>query len=224
VQRKSRIRRLVVWGMGLLLWPTVTLAATKTEPETELFGGSQWILSLLSLILVVFLAYWVTRFLAGRCANSAARHLKVVESLCLGSNRHLYLLTVNKQTLLIGSTEQGLALIKEYNDPDFFKELSVTAAQQNKATGKLTACLAPLLKNQAAQDKGSALAGQAGADWSGKIAMFLKPNSHQFKNVLTTLLNGQKPTATPETPRIALQERLAESLERIRAWKTKGRG
>jgi flagellar biogenesis protein FliO len=188
--------------MGLLLWPTVTLAATKTEPETELFGGGQWILSLLSLILVVFLAYWVTRFLAGRCANSAARHLKVVESLCLGSNRHLYLLTVNKQTLLIGSTEQGLALIKEYNDPDFFKELSVAAAQ----------------------DKGSALAGQAGADWSGKIAMFLKPNSHQFKNVLTTLLNGQKPTATPETPRIALQERLAESLERIRAWKTKGRG
>lgn len=94
---------------------------TNIGPE---FGG-QWLWALFSLGIVLVLAYWATRFLSGKVKSvSQAKHIKVAESLCLGPNRHLYLLLVHDQVLLVGSSEQGLSLLKEYTDQDFYETLA----------------------------------------------------------------------------------------------------
>jgi flagellar biogenesis protein FliO len=214
---------LVVLGAGLFLLPTVVLAAAKAKPEPELFGGGQWFLSLLSLILVVFLAYWTTRFLAGHYGNSPTRHIKVAESLCLGSNRHLYLLLINNQALLVGSTEQGLALIKEYNEPDFCEELKLSSAQdQVISVGKLTNWLAPILKKPGTAAVSAIAKGGSQGSLAERLAMIRTRKAKQFNDLLAVLLDDRE--SAPETSREEVKERLAESLARIRAWKTRGRG
>lgn len=55
-----------------------------------------------------------------------AKYIKVAESLCLGPNRHLYLLLVNNQVLLVGCTERGITLLKEYQDEAFYEMLNLT--------------------------------------------------------------------------------------------------
>jgi flagellar biogenesis protein FliO len=131
---------------GLLLIPEITCAATKAEPGPELFDGGQWFFALLSLVFVVFLAYWATRFLAGKYGNLTSRHMKVAESLCLGPNRHLYLLLVNNQVLLVGSSEHGIQLMKEYSDPEFVDEMRrLSLNLRITPTGKFQELLAPLM-------------------------------------------------------------------------------
>lgn len=211
-------------GVGLFWLPTVVLATDQAGPRPELFGGGQWLLSLLSLIVVVFLAYWTTRFLAGHYRNLPTRHIKVAETLCLGSNRHLYLLIVNKQALLVGSTEHGLALLKEYDDPGFCEELQLTVApQQSMAAGRLFNWLTPLLKNPE-RKSGSAKA-RTEKKGSGRVKLTanLNRNTNRFKALLTNLINEAASEAPfEETPRERVSERLQESLARIRAWKNKG--
>jgi flagellar biogenesis protein FliO len=215
---------LAVLGAELFLLPAGALAATKAQPEPELFGGGQWLLSLISLIVVVCLAYWTTRFLAGRYGKLPTRHIKVVESLCLGSNRQLYLLLVNNQALLVGSTEHGLALIKEYNEPGFCEELKQTATQaQTTTVGKLTKWLAPFLKKQGAVTEAVTAKVEIKGSWAKKWALIRNRKTNKFKTLFVSLLEDQEPVAS-DTPRVAVQERVAESLARIRAWKTKGRG
>ena len=68
----------------------VTLVKAAAEPGIKMNSG-QWIWALFSLIVVLSLTYWGTRFLAGKVGRSSAEHLKVAESLSLGPNRHLYL-------------------------------------------------------------------------------------------------------------------------------------
>ncbi|HOP75146.1 MAG TPA: flagellar biosynthetic protein FliO [Bacillota bacterium] len=103
----------------------VVFAAEANEPPSPEFGG-QWVWALFSLMVVLFLAYWATRFLAGKLNVSQAKYIKVAESLTLGPNRHLYLLLVNNQVLLVGCTEHGITLLKEYNDETFYEMLNLT--------------------------------------------------------------------------------------------------
>lgn len=122
--KMNRVFGLLVLIAGFSFLP-VTFAAETNDPPTPEFGG-QWIWALFSLMIVLFLAYWATRFLAGKLNVSQAKHIKVAESLCLGPNRHLYLLLVNNQVLLVGSTEHGITLLKEYQDESFYEVLNLT--------------------------------------------------------------------------------------------------
>lgn len=139
-----------VWlgfSTGLFLLPEAAIAQAETEIGTE-FSSSQWVWSLLSLIIVVILAFWATKFLAGRFGLSQARHIKVAESLFLGPNRHLYLLLVNGKVLLVGSTEHGIGLLKEFDDDQFYKELSEAAETSQKApTGRFGEMILPFLNS-----------------------------------------------------------------------------
>ncbi len=144
-----------VWlgfSAGLILLPGAALAQTETEIGPE-FSGGQWIWSLFSLIIVVALAYWATKFLAGRFGLSQARHIKVAESLFLGPNRHLYLLLVDGKTLLVGSSEHGINLLKEFDDEQFYDELLKSAdTNQNVPTGRFAGMIVPVLNNMNARD------------------------------------------------------------------------
>jgi flagellar biogenesis protein FliO len=113
--------------VGFFLLPAITFAEETTSKPGPEFSGGQWLWALFCLILVVGLAYWATKFFAGKFGLSHAKHLKVAESLFLGPNRHLYLLLVHNKVLLIGSAEHGLSLLQEIDDPDFFNELEKTA-------------------------------------------------------------------------------------------------
>jgi flagellar biogenesis protein FliO len=150
-----RVNRIMMVITGLLLIPEITYAANKEEAGPEMFsGGGQWFFALLSLVFVVFLAYWATRFLAGKYGNLPSRHMKVAESLCLGPNRHLYLLLVNDQVLLVGSTEHGIQLMKEYSDPAFYEEMRRLSPQSRVSpAGKFQEMLASLMgKNDTEAD------------------------------------------------------------------------
>lgn len=133
---------------GLFLLPAIACAQDKTDPGSDFNRGSwYWVWALFSLIMVVALAYWATRFLAGKFGVVQAKHLKVAESLFLGPNRHLYLLLVDKKVLLIGSSENGLTLIKEIDDPDFYEEVQKTAVNnQAIPNGKFANLLDPIFK------------------------------------------------------------------------------
>lgn len=139
-----------VWlgfGAGLFLLPGAALAKAETEIGPE-FSSGQWVWSLLSLIIVVVLAFWATKFLAGRFGLTQARHIKVAESLMLGPNRHLYLLLVNGKVLLVGSGEHGFSLLKEFNDEAFYQELSKSAEiSHNTSTGRFAGMILPVLNS-----------------------------------------------------------------------------
>jgi flagellar biogenesis protein FliO len=139
---------------ALLLIPEITCAANKAERGSELFSGGQWFFALLSLVFVVFLAYWATRFVAGKYGKLPSRHMKVAESLCLGPNRHLYLLLINNQVLLVGSSEHGIQLMKEYSDPEFVDEMrSFTRNFGVASTGRFQKLLVSLMgKNDTEAD------------------------------------------------------------------------
>lgn len=141
-------RAVSVWlgfSAGLFLLPGAALAQAENEIGPE-FSGGQWVWSLFSLIIVVVLAFWATKFLAGRFGLSQAKHIKVAESLFLGPNRHLYLLLVNGKVLLVGSAEHGIDLIKEFDDEQFYKELLESAEiTPKKPTGRFAEMILPVL-------------------------------------------------------------------------------
>lgn len=132
---------------GLFLLSGQTLAEAENDLGPE-FGGGQWVWSLFSLILVVALAYWATKFLAGRFGFSQARHIKVAESLLLGPNRHLYLLLVGGKILLVGSTEHGISLLREFEDSQLREELLKSAdSGQTSPTGRFASMIIPVLNS-----------------------------------------------------------------------------
>ena len=137
MQKRNRVIKVDFFLVtaGLFLLPVVTMGKTDGDPGPE-FNSGQWIWALLSLLIVVALSYWVTRFFAGKLGISQARHIKVAESLFLGPNRHLYLLLVNGRVLLVGSSEHGLSLLKEIDDPAFYAELEKAAPLNQLPGGK----------------------------------------------------------------------------------------
>jgi flagellar biogenesis protein FliO len=131
---------------SIFLLPAITLARVNEDPGPE-FNSGQWIWALFSLVIVVALAYWATKFLAGKFGVSGAKHLKVAESLFLGPNRHLYLLLVNHKVILIGSTEHGINLLQEIDDPEFYTELERSAEKnQTLPVDKFSSLIGPILK------------------------------------------------------------------------------
>jgi flagellar biogenesis protein FliO len=69
----------------------------------------------------------------------------VAESLFLGPNRHLYLLLVHDKVLLIGSTDHGLNLLQEIEDPTFYAELEQVASSSQLPSGKFAKMMGPIL-------------------------------------------------------------------------------
>lgn len=118
----TRASGFMLFTAGLFLLPMVTFAKADSDPGFEGNSG-QWIWALFSLIIVVLLAYWSTKFLAGKFKTSQTKHLKIAESLFLGPNRYLYLLPIRGKVLLIGSSEHGINILKEIDDLELYQEL-----------------------------------------------------------------------------------------------------
>lgn len=146
MQKYGRVKAVFLFiAVGLFLLPAVVLGKTDGDLGSEFNTGGQWIWALFSLLIVVALSYWATRFFAGRLGISQARHIKVAESLFLGPNRHLYLLLVHEKVLLVGSSEHGLNLLQEIEDPAFYAELEKVASSSQVPGGKFARMVGPIL-------------------------------------------------------------------------------
>lgn len=83
-----------------------------TQGNTQLPVG-QMVSLLLSLVVVVIAAIWVTRLIATQRLGSSSRNLKVVENLGLGGQTHLSIVQVGQQYVLLGITKEGISYLCE---------------------------------------------------------------------------------------------------------------
>jgi len=61
--------------------------------------------------LVLFLAYFSSRFLGRRYQLGGGRYVRLIEQLPLGANRSLCLAEVSGRILLLGVTDHGISLL-----------------------------------------------------------------------------------------------------------------
>ena len=102
MKQDNRVFGFLLSVAGVFLLSAMVIAKTNEDSGPN-FNSGQWIWALLSLVIVVIIAYWATKLLAGKMGSARAQYIKVAESLFLGPNRHLYLLLVNGQIFLLRS-------------------------------------------------------------------------------------------------------------------------
>ena len=74
--------------------------------------------ALLLVMLVIFLSYYATKYLAkGASKINGATHMKVMDRIVLGQDRALLIVRIGASYYLIGSSDQSISLLKELN-PD----------------------------------------------------------------------------------------------------------
>jgi flagellar biogenesis protein FliO len=74
---------------------------------------SSYYLIMLSLLLVVILAYLTTRFLAkARQGVSRGKNMAVIERLYLSADKHLLIVSVGDEYVLMSQDKSGLKLVK----------------------------------------------------------------------------------------------------------------
>ena len=75
--------------------------------------------ALLLVILVIFLSYYVTKYLAkGAVRINGTSHMKVLDRIVLGQDRALLIVQIGAAYYLIGSSDQSISLLKELNPDD----------------------------------------------------------------------------------------------------------
>ncbi|NLH15511.1 MAG: flagellar biosynthetic protein FliO [Phycisphaerae bacterium] len=87
----------------------------KLPEQTDLF---RQFATAIGFVLVLGVgAFYVSRRLGPRWHPSRGRHLRVVETIALGPQRHIHLLEVEGRRLVVGSTSQAIRLIAELGEP-----------------------------------------------------------------------------------------------------------
>lgn len=70
--------------------------------------------AVLTMICVLFLAYWCSRMLGKNwCRTSSCRNMKVIESMQVGADRQLLLLKLQDRVYLVGVSPAGIQLLTE---------------------------------------------------------------------------------------------------------------
>jgi flagellar biogenesis protein FliO len=70
---------------------------------------------LLILALVFYLAYLTTRYIGSKAETtgkySRKRHLRIIEVMCLGRDKYLYLIKAGNEYMLISSSNKGIEML-----------------------------------------------------------------------------------------------------------------
>lgn len=78
---------------------------------------------LLASVLVIALALVATRMLARwQFLPGRGRRIRVLEGTAIGRDRHLLLVAVGKEVLLLGSAEGGVSLVHKVEDPEVIRQ------------------------------------------------------------------------------------------------------
>jgi flagellar biogenesis protein FliO len=76
------------------------------------------ILTLVGIIVILVLAYFASKWYAGRMGGTAmAKHIKVIDRLFIGKNASILIIELAGVQYLIGVTEQGVSILKELDEP-----------------------------------------------------------------------------------------------------------
>src|SRR5690554_7994279 len=105
---------------------TSTISAFEETMEDQISQGSlteigtssnpvSLIWYFLSFIIILLLAAWGIKWMAGKMGRIRGKHLKLVESLYLGPNRGLHLIRVGNRLFLIGLADRYIELLAEIN-------------------------------------------------------------------------------------------------------------
>jgi flagellar biogenesis protein FliO len=98
-------------------------------------NGTNLIWYLLSFLLILFVAVWGIRWMAGKMGRIGGRHLKLMESLYLGPNRGVHLVRVANRVFLIGLADRYMELLAEINDPEVIAEAEEQASAAKERDG-----------------------------------------------------------------------------------------
>lgn len=79
---------------------------------------------------VLVAAYVATKYLAGRGRNPQSRHIRILDRMMLGRDKHIVLVEVGDKNLLIGVTNQSISVLGDI-DGD-----SLAAAPQDTGTAQ----------------------------------------------------------------------------------------
>ena len=80
--------------------------------------------ALLSVVSILLLAYWSSRFLGKRWGGGASgRYLKIIDRIQVGADRYILLVKLQDHTYLMGVSEKGVQLLTEpegtFEEPDY---------------------------------------------------------------------------------------------------------
>lgn len=84
--------------------------------------------ALVSVVAIMFLAYWFSRMLGRRFGSGmAGKHLKMVDRIQVGADRYVILLELKERYYLVGVSPAGITLLSEPEGP--FEEAEMQAGQ-----------------------------------------------------------------------------------------------
>lgn len=110
------------------------LPLEKNTPPQD-FTYLQLLFYLLCIIVVLFLAFRVPRWLGGKIGGRSGHHLRLVETIYLGPNRSLHLVLVGRQLFLVAAAERSLTLLGEIKDEELLMKLREETASPSNTPG-----------------------------------------------------------------------------------------
>ena len=94
-------------------------------------------------VLILALAYWFSRYLGKRWGTSVSgHHIKVIDRMQVGTDRHLLLVKIKEKTYLLGMSDKGIQLLAEpegvFEEPEQEKRNDEFRKILKKAYGSFT--------------------------------------------------------------------------------------
>jgi flagellar protein FliO/FliZ len=107
------------------------------------FGVWDFLRMVLVLAIVVGLIYGLFHFIkkAGGPRDDGIRFIRVLETRPLAGSRHLHLVEVGNEVLLIGSAENGVCLVSEVSDKQTLDSIRLAASRISPRTGNFADAL-----------------------------------------------------------------------------------
>ena len=90
----------------------------KSQTPNFLEMAFQLIFLIFVFVVIIFLAYYSTKFIAGsKIKNMSKNNMKVIETISIAFN-HIHIIQVNKQYFLVSSSKEGIRMLSEINGHD----------------------------------------------------------------------------------------------------------
>lgn len=83
------------------------------QPKKGQLMGDFWttFFYVVVMIVVIIGAYLTTRFIAGKSGRAGSRHIRIIDRVMLGRDKHIALIEVGDKNLLIGVTNQSINVL-----------------------------------------------------------------------------------------------------------------
>lgn len=99
-------------------------------------GGAGLLTFLLASIAVIGVTYLATRFLGKwQVTQTRGRRMRILEGVPIGKDRHLLLVTVGQEVLVLGSSTNGVTLVHRIEDPQAAADLMAQQPPEEGAAG-----------------------------------------------------------------------------------------